>query len=142
MVDGREGYMVQLILGTLHTSWTQRGILPTVEQLVKDTWPIFERKAKSRGKTLADDGRGLDLFKKKAWYQRKEQRTTNYASLQKKTRIPSNLSGQTVDPKALTSPLLQQRAFGSQIGVCNDTAVSRQKWNGLSMVSCLDECQV
>ena len=69
MVDGREGYMVQLILGTLHTSWTQRGILPTVEELVKDTWPIFERKAKSRGKTLADDGRGLDLFKKKAWYQ-------------------------------------------------------------------------
>ena len=71
MVDGREGYMVQLIMGTLHTSWTQRGELPTVEQLVEEAWPVFERKAKARGKTLADDGRGLEQFKKKAWYQLK-----------------------------------------------------------------------
>lgn len=71
LVDGREGYMVQLILGTIRTWWATKGVLPTIEELVEDAWPTFERKARARGSSLADDGRGKDLFQRKAWYQLK-----------------------------------------------------------------------
>jgi hypothetical protein len=69
LLDGREGYMVQLILGTIRTWWATKGVLPTLEELVDDAWPTFERKAKARGSSLAEDNRGIEQFKKKAWYQ-------------------------------------------------------------------------
>ena len=71
VVDGREGYMVQLILGTIRTWWAQRGVLPTPEQLFDDAWPTYEMKVKARGRSLDDDGRGEALFKRKCWYQLK-----------------------------------------------------------------------
>lgn len=71
VVDGREGYMVQLILGTIRTWWAQRGKLPTVEELFDDAWPTYEMKVKARGRSLDDDGRGEALFKRKCWYQLK-----------------------------------------------------------------------
>ena len=71
VVDGREGYMVQLILGTIRTWWAQRGMLPTPEQLFDDAWPTYEMKVKARGRSLDDDGRGEALFKRKCWYQLK-----------------------------------------------------------------------
>jgi len=74
LVDGREGYMVQLILGTIRTWWAQKGVLPTVEELVEDAWPTFAAKAKARGSDLASDGRGIELFQYKANYQLKRAR--------------------------------------------------------------------
>lgn len=71
LTDGREGYMVQLILGTIRTWWATKGVLPTVDELVDDAWPTFERRAKARGSSLAEDNRGKDLFQRKAWYQLK-----------------------------------------------------------------------
>ena len=71
VVDGREGYMVQLILGTIRTWWAQRGVMPTPEQLFDDAWPTYEMKVKARGRSLDDDGRGEALFKRKCWYQLK-----------------------------------------------------------------------
>ena len=47
LVDGREGYMVQLLLGTIRTFWAQKGVLPTVDELVDECWPTFEAKAKA-----------------------------------------------------------------------------------------------
>ena len=63
LVDGREGYMVQLLLGTIRTFWAQKGVLPTVDELVDECWPTFEAKARARGSDLASDGRGIDLFR-------------------------------------------------------------------------------
>lgn len=68
-IDGREGYMVKLILGTIRSWWGQKGILPTVDQLVEESWPIYERKVRARGETLDNDKRGLDLFKRRSKYQ-------------------------------------------------------------------------
>lgn len=70
-IDGREGYMVKLILGTIRSWWGQKGILPTVDQLIEECWPIYERKVKARGENLSNDKRGLDLFKQRSWYQLK-----------------------------------------------------------------------
>lgn len=69
LADGREGFMVKLIMGTIRTWWAQRGELPTVEQLIDDAWPTFESKAIVRGSDLTGDGRGIELFKLKAKYQ-------------------------------------------------------------------------
>ncbi|MGB1189891.1 MAG: AAA family ATPase [Pseudomonadales bacterium] len=74
LVDGREGYMVQLLLGTIRTFWAQKGVLPTTDELVEEAWPTFEAKARARGSDLASDGRGIDLFRYKADYQLKRAR--------------------------------------------------------------------
>ena len=71
LIDGREGYMVKVILGTIKTWWATKGILPDVNQLVEEAWPTYERRAKARGSSLAEDGRGIDLFTRKARYQLK-----------------------------------------------------------------------
>ena len=68
-VDGREGYMVKLILATIRSWWGIKGVLPTVDDLVDECWPIYERKAKARGLTLSHDNRGIELFKQRAAYQ-------------------------------------------------------------------------
>jgi hypothetical protein len=82
LTDGREGYMVELILGTIRTWWVTKGVLPTVEELVEDAWPTFELKAKARGSSLADDGRGKDLFQRKCWYQLKRANNNELRILQ------------------------------------------------------------
>ena len=82
MVDGREGYMVQLILGTIRTWWGTKGLLPTVNELVEDAWPTFEARARARGSTLADDGRGRDLFERKAYYQLQRAKNNEFRILQ------------------------------------------------------------
>jgi len=71
VVDGREAYMVQLILGTLRTWWAEKGKLPTLDQLIEDAWPIYEFKVASRSTSLDDDQRGRKLFEQRANYQLK-----------------------------------------------------------------------
>ena len=71
LVDGREGYMVQLIMGTLRTWWAEKGSLPSIEELIEDAWPTYEYKAAARGLTLDDDNRGRKLFEQRAQYQLK-----------------------------------------------------------------------
>ena len=71
VVDGREAYMVQLLLGTLRTWWAEKGKLPTLEQLIEDAWPIYEYKVASRSTSLDDDQRGRKLFEQRANYQLK-----------------------------------------------------------------------
>lgn len=71
LADGREGYMVKLIIGTIRTWWAQKGVLPTFEQLIDDAWPTYEAKALARGKNLSMDNRGIELFEYKARYQLK-----------------------------------------------------------------------
>ena len=106
VVDGREGYMVQLILGTIRTWWAQRGKLPTVEELFDDAWPTYLIKVRARGKSLDDDGRGEALFKRKCWYQLKRAKN-------KELRILENLEAGS--EKHLTvNPPLSSSAVGAE----------------------------
>ena len=68
LTDGREGYMVKLLMGCIRTSWAEKGEMPTVPQLLEEAWPTFEHKAASRGQSLEADGRGQKLMEKKAKY--------------------------------------------------------------------------
>lgn len=67
--DGRDGYAVHLLIGTLKTWLSEQGRLPTLEELVAESWPTFEQRVAVRGMTLDADGRGLPWFEKKAKYQ-------------------------------------------------------------------------
>ena len=107
MTDGREGYMVQLILGTIRTWWAQKGELPTVDQLVEDAWPTYQIKVRARGRSLEDDGRGEDQFRRKAYYQLQRAKNNELRILkdvapasEKNVVTPSDLA--FVDPSAKT----------------------------------------
>ena len=120
VVDGREGYMVQLILGTIRTWWAQRGKLPTVEELFDDAWPTYTMKVKARGRSLDDDGRGEALFKRKCWYQLKRAKNNELRILEnvvagsekhlEQRPTPSTSVGEAgearVAPASTASPLL------------------------------------
>lgn len=108
MVDGREGYMVQLLLGTIRTFWAQKGELPTVDELVEEAWPTFEAKAKARGSDLASDGRGIELFRYKANYQLKRARNNEL-------RILHNVEPGSEKPpeRMLSAPQTPQAVGGS-----------------------------
>ena len=71
LVDGRESYMVTVILGSIRTWYATKGDLPTLQELVDEAYPTYEMRAKARGDNLDDDGRGLDLFTYKCKYQLK-----------------------------------------------------------------------
>ena len=114
MVDGREGYMVHLIIGTIRTWWATKGLIPTVDELVEETYPTYLAKAKERGRSLDEDGRGISLFKQKAKYQ-----------VQKAKNNELNVI-KNVEPK---SELIQR---GSHI---TNNVVSIGRGNGLDRVA-------
>lgn len=66
--DGRETYMLQVIIGTIRTWVGNKGIVPNLEQLLEDAYPTYEAHVKARGEDLDADGRGLKEFTKKAKY--------------------------------------------------------------------------
>ena len=63
--------MVTVILGSIRTWYATKGNLPTLQELVDEAYPTYEMRAKARGDTLDEDGRGLDLFTYKCKYQLK-----------------------------------------------------------------------
>ena len=106
LVDGREGYMVQLLLGTIRTWWAQKGVLPSVDELVEDAWPTFQNKARARGSDLATDGRGIDLFKYKANYQLKRAKNNEL-------RILHGIEPGSEEPKGMESDVVQLPEVGT-----------------------------
>ena len=68
LTDGREGYMVTLLIGCIRTSWAEQGKIPGVNELIEEAWPVYEKKCAARGKSLDEDGRGQKLMEKKADY--------------------------------------------------------------------------
>jgi hypothetical protein len=114
LVDGREGYMVQLIMGTIRTWWATKGVLPTVEELIEDAWPTFERKAIARGSSLAHDNRGIDQFTRKAQYQLKRAHNNELRILhgvepasEQNTSVGSLTSGVSRSESPLQTPTTQ-----------------------------------
>ena len=71
LVDGRESYMVSVILGSIRTWYATKGDIPSLQELVDEAYPTYEMRAKARGDNLDDDGRGLELFTYKCKYQLK-----------------------------------------------------------------------
>lgn len=69
--DGREAFMVRVVLRTICAHFEEHHALPTVEQVVERGWPQYEDAVKARGASLAADGRGVDQFVEKATYQLK-----------------------------------------------------------------------
>lgn len=66
VVDGRERHMVGIICGVIATHLRDCGLLPSVEEVVKEAWPAYERTTRPRGENLDDDGRGLPLMRQRA----------------------------------------------------------------------------
>lgn len=69
MTDGREGYMVRVILGVIRTYVEHHKALPDLDKIIAEGFPIYERKVRARGKSLEADGRGISLFTRRASYQ-------------------------------------------------------------------------
>ena len=111
LVDGREGYMVQLLIGTIRTFWTKKGIIPTVQQLVEEAYPTYENKCRARGRSLEEDGRGKKVFEKKANYLLWKARKNELRILQDVEK-GSEISQQT----EVVAPLHDQLRDGARSG--------------------------
>lgn len=69
ITDGREGYMVRVILGVIRSYVEEHHALPPLDKVIAEGFPVYERKVSSRGKSLEADGRGISLFTRRAAYQ-------------------------------------------------------------------------
>jgi hypothetical protein len=68
--DGREAVMMKTILATIMSYYESTSSMPTLDDLIKHGWPLYEiRVATRNGRTLEEDGRGITAFKEKAAYQ-------------------------------------------------------------------------
>ena len=69
ITDGREGYMVRVILGVIRSYVEANHQLPDLDKVIAEGFPVYERKVRARGKSLEADGRGISLFTRRAAYQ-------------------------------------------------------------------------
>lgn len=110
LTDGREGYMVRVILGVIRTYVEANHQLPDLDKVIAEGFPVYERKVRARGKSLEADGRGISLFTRRAAYQlerakRNELRVIRGLPLDGKaapvvplTVIPGGVASERVDP--------------------------------------------
>ena len=70
-IDGREGYMRDLVWARLIEERSRTSVIPTgeaLEAIILDCWAVFEAKCKARTGSLASDGRGIDEMRRKFKY--------------------------------------------------------------------------
>jgi hypothetical protein len=65
VIDGRERFMVGIVCGCIATMKRETGVLPTVEAVVAEAWPTYERAVRARGASLEADGRGIALLRQR-----------------------------------------------------------------------------
>jgi hypothetical protein len=65
VIDGRERFMVGIVCGCIATMKRETGVLPTVEAVVAEAWPTYERAVRARGASLEADGRGITLLRQR-----------------------------------------------------------------------------
>ena len=65
VIDGRERFMIGIICGCIASMARETGALPTVEAVVAEAWPTYERGARARGASLEADGRGIALMRQR-----------------------------------------------------------------------------
>jgi hypothetical protein len=68
VIDGREGYMVEVIAAALGSFVREHRRAPDASDLFQHAWPIYEQRARSRGESLEADGRGQTAFRDKIDY--------------------------------------------------------------------------
>jgi hypothetical protein len=66
VIDGRERHMIGIICGVIATMARENGGLPTVEAILAEAWPTYERTTRARGASLEADGRGMTLMRQRA----------------------------------------------------------------------------
>ena len=66
VIDGRERFMVGIVCGVIASLAREVGALPTVEAVVAEAWPTYERGVRARGASLEADGRGETLMRQRA----------------------------------------------------------------------------
>jgi hypothetical protein len=66
VIDGRERFMVGIVCGVIASLAREADALPTVEAVVAEAWPTYERGARARGASLEADGRGETLMRQRA----------------------------------------------------------------------------
>lgn len=66
VIDGRERHMIGIICGVIAATKQETGALPTVDAVLSEAWPTYERTTKARGKSLDDDNRGVALMRQRA----------------------------------------------------------------------------
>lgn len=69
--DGREGVMVRVILGAICNHYQDHKRLPTLDELIEHSFPVYVEKVKARSESLEAEGRGISLFRIRADYQLK-----------------------------------------------------------------------
>ena len=65
VVDGRERFMARVVLAAVADYKREIGTFPTLEWMVKNVYPTYEAKVKSRTGDLNAEGRGIDEFRRK-----------------------------------------------------------------------------
>ncbi|HSF94455.1 MAG TPA: bifunctional DNA primase/polymerase, partial [Thermohalobaculum sp.] len=68
VIDGRDGYMVEVIAAALGTHVRENKRAPDADDLFQRAWPVYERRARARGESLEADGRGETAFRAKIDY--------------------------------------------------------------------------
>lgn len=66
VIDGRERHMVGIVCGVIATHIRDCGLLPSVEEVIKEAWPSYERTTKARSESLEQDARGQTLMRQRA----------------------------------------------------------------------------
>ncbi len=65
VVDGRERHMIGIICGVIASKLRESGALPSVETVLAEAWPSYERTTRPRGASLEDDNRGEALMRQR-----------------------------------------------------------------------------
>ena len=66
VTDGRERHMVGIVCAVIAELARENGALPTVETVIAEAWPSYERTTRPRGVSLEADGRGIGLMRQRA----------------------------------------------------------------------------
>ena len=66
VTDGRERHMVGIVCAVIAELTRENGALPTVETVIAEAWPSYERTTRARGDSLEADGRGIGLMRQRA----------------------------------------------------------------------------
>jgi hypothetical protein len=58
--------MVGIVCGVIASKLRETGVPPSVEAVVAEAWPSYERTTRARGASLDEDGRGIGLMRQRA----------------------------------------------------------------------------
>ena len=97
IVDGREKFMARMVYAAIANYYRDNGTYPTLEWMVVNVYPVYEKKVRSRGDDLNAEGRGIDEFKKKVTS------TLNKARKESGAGLNTPPAKEAIEPKSASS---------------------------------------